>query len=416
MEIDQPGGHAVLLNDTITGLAMKPPIAILFANLKGNVGDFAILHAILLDLNLRFPGRSLHVFAHGHHDIDEKRLAAFRALSEVEFELGGRTYFRDAEPKLSERVIRSFGLWPMAQAYFIRSLAEDVASHASRFQEYEAIFLAGGEHWGGTKGGISMFGTLNAVHRHNDRIFAYPFSVNPRMCSFNSKQALQRNFAKIRKPLVVRDGNSQKVLAKLGIDAVLGADSVYTMDPIANEVAPMANRDSSRILFALTGSRRKFEADLRAALQKLNSFRNNVTLMTTCEFEDGERCEATAREFQIDYSAPVTWQDAVAEIKASSLLVTNRLHGLILGSLAGTPLLPITNRKKAEAFVKDAQMPYSAPSVDALSSELIQRCLDDREAILKKMKAYQESTGNVARSPITRTSNELSTEKSIDQI
>ena len=59
---------------------MKPAIAIILANLKSNIGDFAILHAILLDLQQNYPGRAVHVLPLGHYQIDEGRIAAFRAL------------------------------------------------------------------------------------------------------------------------------------------------------------------------------------------------------------------------------------------------------------------------------------------------------------------------------------------------
>ncbi len=124
--------------------AMKPPVAILFANLKGNIGDFAILHAMLLDLKRTFPGQPLHVFSHGFYNIDESRLTAFRASSDVEFELIGTTYFHKGAPKLLARFVRLFGLWPVAQGYLVQSLTDRVTTHASQFREYDAIFLAGG--------------------------------------------------------------------------------------------------------------------------------------------------------------------------------------------------------------------------------------------------------------------------------
>lgn len=242
-----------------------------------------------------------------------------------------------------------------------------------------------------------MFGTLSAVHSHNDQIYTFPFSVNPRIHKFNSRQALQRYFGKIREPLIVRDGISKKVIDELGINSVLGADSVFSLQDLADDIGPMERRDRSRILFALTGSRKRFEGDLRAALRRLSPSSSRIALLTTCEFEDGKRCEALSREFGIPYYAPTTWQEAVAEIKASSLLVTNRLHGLILGALAKTPLLPVTNRKKAEAFVEDAQMHHSAADLHAITSELLERCLADRDAILKRMEHYQSRTRNAAR-------------------
>ncbi len=52
-------------------------VAVLFANLKGNIGDFAILQAILEQLNFYYPGYKIDVYSHPLVDIDETRLAAF---------------------------------------------------------------------------------------------------------------------------------------------------------------------------------------------------------------------------------------------------------------------------------------------------------------------------------------------------
>ena len=379
---------------------MKPPIAILFANLKGNLGDFAILHAMLLDLNRKFPGQPLHVFSHGFHTVDQKRLAAFKASSDVEFDFAGTTDFYKIEPKLLASVIRFVGLWPVAQAYLVKSLTERVASRSSQFRDYDAIVIAGGDQGGGAKARVSIFATLSAVHRYNDQIYAFPFSVNPQIRQNNSKAALQQHFRRIRQPLIVRDGITKTVMDGLDINCVLGVDSVFALHDLADDIEPMAQRDRSRVLFALTSTSSGFERDLRSALRRIGPIGGGIALLTTCELEDGKHCEALAREFAIPYYAPATWQETVAEMKASSLVVTNRLHGLILGSLARTPLLPVADRKKSEAFVKDAQIPHSAPGIHALTGELLERCVSGRDAILQRMNHYRDQARSAACSPL----------------
>jgi polysaccharide pyruvyl transferase WcaK-like protein len=361
----------------------------MFANLKGNIGDFAILHAILEDVVRKFPGRQIHVYPHGYYDVDEGRLAVFIRRCGVNFEIAGYTYFSDMRNTPRERLSRMFGLWPRVQADRVLSLANRVAQDAARFKDYEAIFLAGGEHWGGTKGGISMFGTLNAVHQYNEKIYAYPFSVNPRITRFNSAEALQRNFDKIQKPLVVRDGSSQKVLDEVGVASVLGSDCVYSLGELADEIEPQGQHDHSRIILAVTGSKNHFDPDLRTGLKQLRDFDREISLLTTCEYEDGKRCEAIARDFNVSYCAPLTWQDAVAEMKASSLVVTNRLHGLILASIAGTPLLPVTNRSKAKSFVTDAEIPYSLGAITEINLGILDRCHRERHKITEKVRTYK---------------------------
>lgn len=378
---------------------MHSPVAVLFANLKGNIGDFAILHAMLLDLSRRFPGRPLHVFPHGYFNIDEQRLAAFKASTDIDFEISGFTYHRRVTPRLVTTAVRSLGMWPLAQSHFVRSLAEQSAGDAARFKDYEAVVLAGGEHWSGTKNGISMFGTLEAAHRSNNRIFTFPFSVHPRIGHFNSRAALQRSFASIRHPLVVRDSLSQAVLQNLGIASVLGADCVHTLHELAQRIEPAGDREKSRILLAITAGRKTLGDELRTAVIMLQATGRQVSLLTTCATEDNRAYQAVAAEFKLDYLTPLTWQEAIAEMKASGLVITNRLHGLILSSLAHTPVLPLTNRKKAEAFVKDAGIPYSAKTPIELTRTLLGDCLADTATILQRTREYRENALKAIHSP-----------------
>jgi polysaccharide pyruvyl transferase WcaK-like protein len=367
---------------------MHAPVAVLFANLKGNVGDFAILHAILIDLSKWFPDAPLHVYTHPFHAIDSKRLSAFKASGAPEFEHIGTSYFREIAP-IMKLVPRLF--WPMVQGRLVRSLAESIAAKAEEFQNYRAIFVAGGDHWSGKRLGISMFGSLIALRDINDRIYAFPFSVNPSIFRFNSARALKNYFSTIRQPIVVRDGISKTVMDKVGIHAVCGADCVYSLREIAESIQPASSGENSRVLFAVTGRRKRFEEDLRNALREALSASANVALLTTCEREDGKVFLALSREYGIPYLAPRTWQEVVAELRASALVVTNRLHCLILSCLAESPALPISDRKKSEAFVIDARMPYHARTLKRFSKRLLQQSMADRRSTLERMLAYRES-------------------------
>ena len=375
---------------------MKAPVAILFANLKGNIGDFAILHAILLELRSRFAGHPLHVFSHQFHGVDEERLRAF-TTSAPEFELVGTTYGHGRRRSFA-RLVPLFRSWPLVQAREVRALAARSIPDASLFRDYEAIFLAGGAHWGGTKVGTSMFGTLMAVHHYNDRIYTFPFSINPSLRKYNSASALKQYFSMIRSPLIVRDGKTKAIMDELGLPAVLGADCVFSLQDVADQIEPAGGREHSRIIFVVTGRSLK---DLNPAIRRIGRPAPQIALLTTCELEDGEALESLSGELQVAYHAPRTWQEAVAELKASSLVVTNRLHGLILGSFAKTPLLPIADRQKVEAFVLDASMPHSLAGLHLLDAERLERCLRDRDLILERMAQYQRRTRSEAVSPLT---------------
>lgn len=376
----------------------KRPVAVLYANLKGNVGDFAILHAMLHDLSRRYPGHPLHVYAHRYLEVDQPRVDAFLAAGVPEHELAGTIFSRPLPDRLRRH---SRGrLWPLIRRAYAAWLLSQARKDAGRFAGYEALYVAGGDQWGGFKG-ISMLECLAALRPHNDRIYAHPFSINPRTFKVSPKPALADRLGLLRKPLVVRDSISKSVTDEMGLDAVHGGDCVFSLQDLGRAVPARTDRDPSRILIAVTGpSEPKLREAMEPMLAALVPAVPNVALLTTCEPEDGPLFADLSARFGIPWYAPLTWQDTVAEIAASSLLVTNRLHGLILGSFTETPMLPVTDRKKSEAFAQDAGVPHVAATVTDVTADLISRTIADRDLVLARTAAYREACRTLQTRPV----------------
>ncbi|MDB5525431.1 MAG: polysaccharide pyruvyl transferase family protein [Rhizobium sp.] len=367
---------------------MKAPIAILFANLKGNLGDFAILHAVLMDVSVRFPGHPMQVFPHPFVPINQTDLATFRAAGAPEFEVVGPTY--SIRYPFYLKWMSRYRIWPHVQSRYVRALVAKSLQDARRFKDYAAVIVAGGEQWGGTNPGTSMFGTIGAIRAHNDRIYAYPFSIGPGAVQSNSKASLAEYFGNIRQPVVVRDISSKKILEDAGINAVWGIDCVFSLQDVARDIATLPDRDASRTLLIITGRRGSNEAPVRSLLTRLKNEVGPIELLSTSPPEDKELFTRLGAEFGVAVRMPGSWQEALAELKTSSVIVTNRLHALILGSFGDAALLPLTDRKKSEAFTRDAGLPYSAPNAEGVSVELINQVKADRGVILEKARAYRE--------------------------
>jgi polysaccharide pyruvyl transferase WcaK-like protein len=73
----------------------------------------------------------------------------------------------------------------------------------------------------------------------------------------------------------------------------------------------------------------------------------------------------------------LAWRDVVAEFKASGLVVTNRLHGMILGALSGARLLPVADREKIRAFVGDAGMSNVVVTIEQITPASVAAARDD---------------------------------------
>jgi polysaccharide pyruvyl transferase WcaK-like protein len=376
------------------------PIAILFANLKGNVGDFAILDAMQRDIASRFPGRPIHLFTHPFLTVDDARVAAFRAASPHGIEVAGQAFGAEA-PQLLKALHRR-GAGRLLQAWLIGRLAARHREEARRFAGYEAVAVAGGDQWNGDRLGISMFGTVRAVAAQNRAVHAYPFSLNPAVRSFNSDRALRRHFGPLRRPLLVRDGISLGVAERIGLPAVLRPDCVFGLEPVAREIPPHPDRDPERTLLVVTRSpsAKVLQAN-RAALERLEASRRagRVELLTTCAIEDGPALQALGQEFGVPVREPLTWQDTVAEMRAAAVVATNRLHGLILGSMAGAVMVPVADRKKSEAFVRDVGLKHFAPRAQDLTGELLERARAEGATIVGKLQAFAAAARDGVESP-----------------
>lgn len=376
---------------------MKAPIAIVFANLKGNLGDFAILQAMLIDLERTRPGHPVHVYSQGFVTVDSARLAAFRKVAPP-FELAGTTYTDNHRLRtVAVRIARAFRLRPHYQASRIRALARNAASKAGTFSQYDGVYIAGGAQWTGDNSGVSMFATLRAIGAHTDRIFSYPFSVSSSLWKLNTRSGLAADFARIKAPLIARDSASERMLNELGVDASLGADCVFSLAEIGKSVVAAPRAEKLRVLFVVTSQEAH---SIREALGRLDRRGFSVAFLTTCESEDLAVQKPVAEAHETAFLAPLTWQETVAEMKASDVVITNRLHGFILASFASVPVLPLTDRSKVLAVVNDAALPLKISNLEALNAEIVKETVDRRAEIVGRIADYRDRAQSKLRSPI----------------
>lgn len=375
---------------------MKRPIAIVFVNLKGNIGDFAILHSMLLHAQTHHAGQPVHIWPHSFVPVDTERLREFRRRAPA-FELKESDLFADTPPKyIQTRLLRAFGLLRRHQADRIDRITAQAKDRAKIFAEYEAVYVAGGAQWTGTVSGVSMFGGLRAIAAHNPRIFAFPVSVSSSIHKLNTKEILRDDLAHVQAPLVTRDSASAVLLRDLGLQVLEGADCVFSLHR-EGEVIPAASSSTpDRVLICVTGQP---ETALRAAISTLHAEGYSIALLTTCEMEDAPVQKPLAAEFGVPFLSPATWQEAVAEMKASGLVVTNRLHGYILNSFTSVPVLPLTDRSKVKAVVTDASLPLRLERLTDLDGSKVDKVRARKDEILSLSMAYRDAALGKQRAP-----------------
>jgi hypothetical protein len=62
----------------LTSMSSSRAVSIVFANLEGNVGDFAIPEGMIRQMARRYPGQGIEVFSQSRLPVDEDRFRVFR--------------------------------------------------------------------------------------------------------------------------------------------------------------------------------------------------------------------------------------------------------------------------------------------------------------------------------------------------
>lgn len=380
---------------------MCKPIAVLFGNIKGNLGDFAILQAVLMDVARHFPDREIHVYPHGHLPVDPVRLNLFIQKSDVKFTIKDGLY-RSNDLKMSSlfRIIKNDRL---ARRIKIHLLSRKIHSELANHHQYEMYFLVGGDHWCGNKLTIAMFGTLGAITRSGADVLAYPFSINSRVLTYLSPHMLRISLQAIKPPLNVRDSISSTFLSDLGLESKLTPDCVYSLFNEVKSIQPNILRNKGRIVLSVTkNDRTNARESNRIIVEELlkNWDAENLELLTTTWTEDENELKALSEEYNIALRVPLTWQDLVSELASSSLVVTNRLHALILGSMSKTALLPVGDRKKSLSFARDSKLSDFGLWPEDITVELVRRCVQKREEIVGKLDSFSRNSCMRFESPV----------------
>lgn len=381
-----------------------PKILVLFANLKGNLGDFAILEAILRDLYEHFPGAVPDVMSHGFLPEDEERTAAFLTSSPPHRFLGNGPDIQ------ATSLVRKFPKWlarRWRQHAIIREAARKLGcgEFAEFARGYDLIVTAGGEHWSSPSLGIAMFPVLGCAVAAGVKCAAYPFSVRRKITDYNTAGNLRKYFHGLARPILVRDSKSHGILRGAGVDAELGADCVLGLACQARGMISAGGNnppavENRRIVFAVAEAPGSRAEETGRQIREIINAGFQVTLLTTCDAEDGGYLRKIAAETGAGFSAPMTWQEAVAEFSAHAAVITNRFHCIVFSFFGRVPVLPLGNREKARALGADARLPVAIDAISDLTPAVLGSLLARREEALAKAEEYLEHASRLLKSPL----------------
>jgi hypothetical protein len=375
-------------------------VSILCSNLKGNLGDFAIVEAIVL-ASKKYLGMGcrVDVYYHANKAIDSERLKVF--LSEADFEL---KYIHPApyHRRLWHlRVLNRVGL--AEHSYARRHNLEIVRvtekiSKDDFFQsvalQSDLILFAGGAQWGRGDLNVNMFAQLHAVAQGKCPVRAFPFSLSEATLICNGAENLKGLFEPLDSPVFVRDGISQRCLDTAGVPSELVSDCVFSLSRYFDtKWAPESVEagQSKRVYISLTRSGNADVASLLALIQSLQRVSLTPVLFSTCEVEDRIFYQSVLGLAGVEVVYPMSWKQALSLLSRCRFVITNRLHCTIFSALSGTPVIPVTNRAKSRAYVSDADLPCSLHEVGAITPAQIDDFNQKLTLISKQQTKYAET-------------------------
>lgn len=371
---------------------MKPYVLILCANLKGNLGDYAILEAMLRALSTRYTGCEIRFFAHGNKCVDRERMDAFeQALDVVYSYLGGSPHFR--RPwilRTFRKQLDRLGMGARMHAKAIRRCRDRLLrsrQFASELSGADAIYFAGGAQWGRGDLNLNMFAQLAAAAELNGNVFCFPFSVSEGVIECTGVAEFGRLFSKLSQPVPVRDVVSYERLKAAGVPVGLHCDCVFSL---ASQVHQARVAQSKKVYVALTSSGGLSPENLAAFLSDLRAGGFEPVLFSSCAVEDRPLYEATRSAHHVEVIYPHSWREAVSVLGSGAFVVTNRLHCMIFSALAGSAVVPVTNRSKAKGYFKDAGLPASLPDVSSVGEEAVRKLAESCNYARDCQKDYRE--------------------------
>ena len=359
-------------------------VAIIFANLKGNLGDLALLQAALLHVAREAPESELHVWSHGFLTTDTVRFEAFLKGGPPAFSLIGET-----APKFLKKLVKAAirnGLGPAIHGPLIRFIAGRYDPTAKRFSDYHRIYVVGGDQFDHVAV-APMFGTISAIARYNPRLSCMPVSINPRMLRSVTPSQLKEYLALFDSPVIARDMATHTFLNEHRIQSELGADAALTLNSAIQGIKE--NHDhSDKIILSLAAPSGQVVDLLKSSIKSLHDQGYEVAAHTTCPPGDRKTLNALHAALELPVHEPLTWQEVVANLKSARIVVSNRLHSLLLAGMAGATVLPVGNRAKTAAFIDETQVGTYANGLTEITPENIFKALETSDLQRQRVQSY----------------------------
>jgi len=373
---------------------MKPYILILCANLKGNIGDYAILEAMGVNLAHQYNDHKIKYLYHGHKGIDPRRIEPFNnELIQPLENAGSPPFYR--RPKWF-RFLQKLPISKVVIQNLHSKLIDRTAARMLKNSEFSqllsgasAVYFAGGAQWGRGDLHLNMFAQLTAAMSLGCHTYAYPFSLTEQTVNCVGQAKFTRMIQQLESPMPVRDALSFKILDSLGVEALPTCDIVWSMAKHIKVSPKVKPEDSKKVCLCVTRSGGGKAQEVVQVIRHIQANGFEPIVLSTCEIEDADMIKEIEQLSDIKCITPDSWKQAIDILAEARFVITNRLHCIIFSSLAGTAVIPISNRAKTKAFVRDANLPCYSTNISDIGPNEIRKFDEQAPLIIERIKAFK---------------------------
>ena len=374
---------------------MPRPVTILCANLKGNLGDYAILEIMGRSLARRHPGIEVRFFHHANKPVDTERYPVFLNECSVPLtDMGAAPHYtRPNWFRLASRVPGMDGLASRIHNRLIECVSRKLCherAFVETLRDSSLVLFAGGSQWGRANLNLNMFAQLACAARHS-RVAAFPFGISQAAFECNGPQHLGNMLSRLTPPIPVRDAISHRLLADAGLKTVAISDCVFTAGDLVRQAEPGTGR-SRTVYVAVTRSGATTPSAIVSLFERLRAAGFEPVLFSSCEVEDRPLADGVTALADETFVAPRSWKTAVKLFSEAKFVITNRLHCLIFSALAGTSVVPVGNRQKTQAYAEDAELNFAPAGIDAITTEAIAGFVDTLDTVRARQATYLEKS------------------------
>lgn len=229
---------------------------------------------------------------------------------------------------------------------------------------------------------------LALAQRMGKRTMIYSQGVGPLLYPMDRR--LTRRVLENVDAITLRDEESRKALEEIGLKHSV----IVTADPVLSLVEPGTTRDVHRIGWVLHGGQcgSRLLSVLEQTIRRLNQLGYRSCILPFHPQQD-----SAAAKHLVPWAEELAAEQVQRDLGRCGLIVSMRLHGLILGTAGGASVLALSQDPKLERFLHSLHLPPGL-STEAITAEQL------TEAVL----AVLEQPSTPSQSEMTRSIQRLS--------